>query len=100
MAKLAQYKERLLNEFENRNDEWTYADFEKRLSEIKKGAYYQDAKGIIITAHKLGQWPKTVKRYLFTNYKSFGNVSAEFVSIFNEIYSSTSDEEKESFGIK
>ena len=99
MAKFAQYKERLLNEFELRNDEWTYSDFERRLGEVKVGAKYQDAKGIIITAHQFGRWPKTVKRYLFTHYKSFGHIDIEFIMIFNEIYFSISDNEKEFWGI-
>ena len=44
----AQYKEKLLDEFEARTDEWNFSDFETRLSEVKKGTNYQDAKGIII----------------------------------------------------
>jgi hypothetical protein len=34
---MAQYKEKLLNEFEARSDEWTFADFERRLGEVRKG---------------------------------------------------------------
>jgi hypothetical protein len=54
MAKLAQYKENILNEFEQRTDNWTFGDFENRLPEIKKGANYKDAQGIIFEAHKKG----------------------------------------------
>jgi len=72
---LAKYKEKLLDEFEARNDNWTYADFEKRLKEIKPNTYYQDAKSIIWEAHKLGLYPKTVKKYTISNYISFGNSS-------------------------
>lgn len=97
---MAQYKEKLLNEFESKTVEWSFADFEKRLGELKSGTNYQDAKGIINDAHKSGKWPITVKRYLLTNYKAFGNVSAEFNTTFNEIYSSMSTSEKASWGIK
>lgn len=97
---MAQYKEKLLNEFEARTDEWSFADFERRLGEVKSGTSYQDAKGIINDAQKSGKWPITVKRYLLTNYKAFGNVSGELTNTFNQIYSSMSDSEKASWGIK
>ncbi|WP_217906918.1 hypothetical protein [Photobacterium damselae] len=61
---LAQYKQRLLDEFEQRTDNWSFGQFESRLGELKKGTSYYDAKGIIIDAAKLGKWPNTVKRYL------------------------------------
>ena len=98
--KMAKYKENLLNEFEVRSDEWTYADFERRLTELRSGTNYQNAKGIINDAFNCGKWPMTVKRYLLTNYKAFGNVSAEFTTTFNQIYSSMSDGEKESWKIE
>ena len=97
---MAQYKEKLINEFEAKTDEWSFADFERRLKEVKGGGNYQDAIGIINDAHKSGKWPITVKRYLLTNYKAFGNMSAEFTTTFNQIYSSMSDGEKASWGIK
>lgn len=96
---LAKYKENLLNEFEQRTDDWSFGDLEQRASELKKGTNYQHVKGIISEAHKLGLWPKTVKRYLLTNYKCFGNVSAEYGSVFSEICSSMSEKEKQSWGI-
>ncbi|WP_036592066.1 hypothetical protein [Oceanospirillum maris] len=97
---MAQYKEALLNEFEGRTDDWSFADFERKLKEVKGGGNYQDAKGIINEAHNSGRWPITVKRYLITNYKIFGNVSAEFTTTFNQVYSSMSDKEKAAWGIK
>ena len=100
MAIIAKYKEKLLNEFESRSDNWSFGEFEKRLGEIRKGTSYHDAKGIIIEAHKSGLWPNTVKRYLITNYKSFGSVSMEFSQVFREIYSSMSSKEKQSWGIE
>ena len=99
MAKMAQYKEKLLNEFESREDEWTYGTFEQRLGELRKGTNYQDAKGIIIDAYNSGRYPNVVKRYLFTNFKIHNNVSSEFTEIFNKIYSSMPIEEKKSWGI-
>ena len=71
---LAQYKQRLLDEFEQRTDDWSFGQFETRLKELRKDSSYHDAKGIIIDAAKLGKWPKAVKRYLCTNYAVFGNV--------------------------
>ena len=45
MPKMAQYKIKLLDEFENRADEWGFGDFERRLQELRKDASYHDAKG-------------------------------------------------------
>jgi len=87
------YKQKLLNEFEARNDEWVYGDFEQRLREVKKQAHYQDAKSIIMEAHKLGIYPKTVKQYVITNYVFFGNSSMG--RVFEDVYSSCSENEKE-----
>lgn len=97
--KIAQYKEKLLDEFELRTDDWSFATFERRLAEVRKGANYHDAKGIINDAHKIGRWPNTVKRYLMTNYKAHGNVSSEFNETFNQIYSTMTATEKASWGV-
>ncbi|PSV57336.1 hypothetical protein [Photobacterium sp. GB-3] len=96
---LANYRKDLLNEFEQRTDDWHFTDFEQRSSQLKPGTNYQDAKVTIIKAHQLGLWPKTVKRYLLTNYKAFGNVSCEHSSIFSSIYSSLSEDEKKNWGV-
>ena len=98
--KLAKYKQLILNEFEQRTDDWTFGQFDRRLGELKKDSNYQDAKIIIIEAAKLGKWPNTVKRYLCTNYAVFGNVSSELNSTFSPIYTAMSDSEKESWGFK
>lgn len=100
MAKLAQYKENLLNEFEQRTDAWTFGDFENRLREIRKGASYHDAKPIILEAHKLGKWTKTVERYILTNFRTFGNVSSEFNDVLRDVYSRLSPEDKKGWGIE
>lgn len=94
MVKIEQYKEWLLNEFESRSDEWSFGAFENRLSEIRKGASYHDAKTVIIEAHDAGLWPNTVNKYILTNYKVFGNVSGELTQILNDVYASLSSEEK------
>ena len=99
MPKIAQYKEKLLNEFESRTDDWRFGQFETRLGEIRPNTSYHDAKGIIIDAHKAGKWPKTVKRYLLTNYKVFKNVSSEFNTVFNAICLTLSQAEKSEWGI-
>jgi len=96
---MAQYKEKLLDEFEARTDDWSFADFERRLGGVRQGASYHDAKGIINDANKAGKWPNTVKRYLLTNYRAHGNVSSEFSETFRQIYSSMTDSEKEAWGI-
>lgn len=97
---MAQYKEKLLDEFETRSDEWTFADFERRLGEVRKGTSYHDAKGIINDAHSAGKWLNTVKRYLLTNYRAHGNVSSEFSDTFRQICSSMTDSEKEEWGVE
>ena len=100
MKKLTQYKENLLNEFEARSDEWTYGDFDIRLSEIKLGQNYQHVKEIILSAHESRRWPNTVKRYLLTNFRVFNNVSGEYAEVFREIYSNLSQEEKKYWDVK
>ncbi|WP_050933439.1 hypothetical protein [Vibrio harveyi] len=97
---LAQYKQRLLDEFEQRTDEWSFGQFESRLRELRQGTSYHDAKGIIIDAAKLGKWPNTVKRYLCTNYAALGNVSSELNSTFSPIFAAMSDSEKKTWGFK
>lgn len=96
--RIAKYKENLLNEFESRIDNWTYGDFERRLGEMKKRTSYHDAKNIINEAHKIGIWPKTVKRYLMTNFKIHGNVSSEFNNTFNEVVQVMTKGEKKILG--
>ncbi|CAI3799829.1 hypothetical protein DBADOPDK_02390 [Pseudomonas sp. MM223] len=80
MPYMALYKLKLLDEFEDRIDLWTFAEFEKRLIELWRGATYHDAKGIINAAHKERRWPRVVKRYLLTHYKVFGNVEPGWIA--------------------
>jgi hypothetical protein len=82
---LAQYKQKLLDEFESRTDEWKFFDFEARLSEVKNGASYQDAKMLIKEAHKLGEWPKTVRIYLETLKDNFGDLPIELLKEGKEV---------------
>lgn len=99
MAKLAQYKEKLLNEFEQRTDDWTFGHFEQRLKEVRKNTSYHDAKGIISDAHDSGLYPNTVRRYILTNYRSFGNVSSELNSVLQDVYSTLTPQDKKNWGI-
>lgn len=99
MAYLALYKLELLDEFENRRDDWTFADFERRLTEKKTPANYQDAKAIIIAAHKEGNWPKAVKRYMLTNQHVHKHVSSEFNEVFTEVVAMLSEKEKQIWGL-
>lgn len=99
MTQLAKYREQLLNEFENKAESWTYADFERRMQELRKDSSYQDAKGIINEAHKLGKWPNTVKRYLLTNFKVHGNVSGELDSTFRSVCNSLTQSERNEWGV-
>ncbi|MFK0310933.1 hypothetical protein ACIQUF_06755 [Pseudomonas sp. NPDC090233] len=99
MAHLAQYKVQLLEEFERRTDSWSFGDFEQRLSELWPKSSYHDAKGIINAAHNEGQWPKTVKRYLLTNYQVHGNVSSEFNDTFADVVAAMSDQERREWGV-
>lgn len=96
---MANYKERLMDEFESRDDEWSFADFERRLGEVRRGASYHDAKTIINDAHDSGRWPRAVKRYLLTNYRAHGNVSSELVGAIRQVLESMDDDEKESWGV-
>ncbi|MCE7761666.1 hypothetical protein GQL56_03330 [Pseudomonas putida] len=99
MPYMALYKLKLLDEFEDRIDLWTFADFEKRLIELWRGATYHDAKGIINAAHKERRWPRAVKRYLLTNYKVFGNVSSELERAFAEVLVAMNEQERAEWGL-
>ncbi|MFJ7004678.1 hypothetical protein [Pseudomonas putida] len=99
MPHMALYKLKLLDEFEDRTDLWSFADFEKRLTELWRGATYHDAKGIINAAHKERRWPRAVKRYLLTNYKVFGNVSSELERTFAEVLAAMSEQERAQWGL-
>lgn len=100
MPHMASYKLNLLEEFEDRTDLWTFGDFENRLMDLWRGATYHDAKGIIATAHKDGRWPKTVKRYLLTNFQAFGNVSSELEHTFAEVVAAMSVQERAKWGMQ
>jgi len=100
MAKLAKYKEEILSEFEQKSDEWNFADFEERLKKYKKNASYHDAKSIISEAHNSGLYPKTVKRYILTNYCLYGNVSTELSDVLQDVYKNLTPQEKEYWGIQ
>lgn len=85
MAHIALYKLKLLDEFEGRHDDWTYVDFERRLAEVRPTAQGQDAKAVIVTAHKDGAWPQAVKRFLLTCHQEQGKLSGELSEVFDEV---------------
>ncbi|WP_406821676.1 hypothetical protein ACJA3S_09935 [Pseudomonas sp. KnCO4] len=99
MPHLALYKLKLLDEFEDRRDLWTFGDFENRLIDLWRGATYHDAKSIINAAHKERRWPRTVKRYLLTNFQAFGNVSAELECTFAEVVAAMNAQERAQWGL-
>nr|WP_284355964.1 hypothetical protein [Pseudomonas putida] len=96
---MALYKLKLLDEFEDRRDLWTFGDFENRLMDLWRGATRHDAKGIINAAHKERRWPRAVKRYLLTNYRAFGNVSSELQQTFAEVVAMMSEPERVEWGL-
>ncbi|MFV3288954.1 hypothetical protein ACNFBR_09465 [Pseudomonas sp. NY11955] len=99
MPHMALYKLKLLDEFEDRLDLWTFGDFENRLTGLWRGATRHDAKSIINAAHKERRWPKTVKRYLLTHYRAFDNVSLELESTFAEVLAAMSVQERAQWGL-
>ncbi|MEX5503527.1 hypothetical protein Q1J61_07005 [Pseudomonas putida] len=96
---MALYKLKLLDEFEDRIDLWTFADLEQRLVELWRGATYHDARDIINAAHKERRWPRVVKRYLLTNHKVFGNVSSELERTFAEVLAAMCEHERAQWGV-
>lgn len=96
MSKLSQTKINVLNEFEARTDEWTFGTFEKALEQAMGSSYgnYQTAKTTIKMADDGGKWPKTVERYVLSNYRSMGNSPGELVSICSRLLLALSEEER------
>ena len=83
MSKISQTKIQVLNAFEARTDDWTFGEFERALEQVMGSRYgnYQTAKMTIIEADRDGRWPKTVERYIRSNFSAFGNLPAELNSI-------------------
>ncbi len=65
MTKMAKYKIKLLDKFENKQEDWNFGDLERDLIESRKNTSYHDAKSIIIEAHKSGKYKNTVKQYIY-----------------------------------
>ena len=99
MAYMALYRLKLLDEFDDRTDVWTYEDFECRLMALWCGAKRHHAKGLIKAAHKERLWPRAVKRYLLTHYRAFGHVSAELERAFAEVVAAMSVQERAQWGL-
>lgn len=83
MSKISQLKTRVLDAFEARTDDWTFGHFDRELEQSMGSQYgnYQTAKMTIIEADSVGRWPKTVERWIRTNFKAFGNLPIEMNSI-------------------
>lgn len=95
---LSQAKMRTLNRFEARSDDWLFTEFEAALKQEMGKRYmnYQDARRTIIEANNIGKWPKTVKRYILTNYSVVRNYPEEFTYILaGYLENMTSEEKKE-----
>ena len=101
MSKLSQERIRVLNQFESKAANWTYGSFESALSKEMGRRYgnYQTAKATIMMAAEDGRWPKTVKRYVLTNYVANGNSPAGLVDICRQLLMSMSSQEKESWNL-
>lgn len=88
MPKLSQAKIRVLDEYESRNDNWRYSEFEQSLEQSmgsKRYGNYQTAKMTILQADKIGSWPKTVKQYVLSNYRVMRNSPSEFHNIMKRL---------------
>ncbi|WP_422473667.1 hypothetical protein [Endozoicomonas sp. ALB032] len=102
MSKLSQTKRCVLDQFESRTDDWTFGAFEQALKKATGNSYgnYQTAKLTINSAAKEGLWPKTVKRYVLTNFAALGSSPAELTSICTQYLTSMDKAEKQRWGIK
>ena len=74
------------------------SDFEKDLKE-RTGGSFQAAKLLIRAVADDNRYPKTVTRYVLTNYKSAVGPPVELKGICNRLLESLSDQEKKKFGI-
>lgn len=83
MSKISRKKTNVLDEFEARADEWTFGEFEAALENSMGRNYgnYQTAKLTIIEADRDGRWPRTVERYIRSNFKAFGSLPVEMHAI-------------------
>lgn len=96
MSKLSQTKIQVLDQFETRTDEWSFGIFENALKQAMGAEYgnYQTAKITILEADSEGRWPNTVKRYVLSNYRAFGNSPIEFSTVTKRIWADLTEEEK------
>jgi hypothetical protein len=96
---MALYKLKLLDEFEDCREPWSFVDFENRLLDLWRGAARDDAKGIINAAHRERRWRRAVKRYLLTYYLAFNTVSPELERTFVEVVATMSSQERAEWGL-
>ncbi|MFI7856610.1 MULTISPECIES: hypothetical protein [Pseudomonas] len=99
MAHLALYKLDLLDAFEARKADWTYADLDKLLTKFRPSSCFEDGKGLIIAAHKEGSWPRTVKRYLLTHYLVHQHIACELDEVFTAVVATLTEQERQNWGV-
>lgn len=97
MSKLSKTKIEVLDQFESRTDEWTFGAFENALEQAMGARYgnYQTAKMTIVEADGEGRWPNTVKRYVLSNYRAFGNSPVELIPIATRLLTGLPEKEKD-----
>lgn len=98
MSHISDRKRLLLDEFEARTDDWLFSAFEQAFKE-KTSQNFHDAKDLIADADADGHWPKTVKRYILTNYAALGNCSIPLDEICSRLLESMTIQERAHFGI-
>lgn len=68
-----------------KNEDFTFMDVENDFRPM--GIDYQSLKGIISAFYEAGKYEGVIWQYLYTNYKIYGNVSSEYINIFNTLHS-------------
>lgn len=79
MINISQIETSVLDQFEAKKIKWSFHDFEHALEQALGEDYgnYQTSKLIILAADRARKWPKTVERYIRTNYEAFGSLPIE-----------------------
>lgn len=70
--------------FYNKSQNYSYGDIENDFNSI--GINYQYLKLLFLMFYENRQYVPVIKQYLATNYEAYGNVSGEYVEIYNELF--------------
>lgn len=74
----------IMDDFENKPiNSYSFDDVEREFK--KKGIDRQTLKSILIIFYSERRFINTLTNYLKTNYESFGNVSCELVTMYNDL---------------